>query len=307
MKPVLALALTALTAIAAPPAPVTPLRAPGGPKIAEWQPAANPKKSYISQLFAPGDKAAGLLEDSPADHVHHHGLMLALGGDETDFWTETGVPNIGVQQPVKSTPAPAGDGFTQTLQWLAPDGTHLLDETRTVRVRATGTGAETLHWLDWQSDLTPAPGRESVKLWGRHYFGLGLRLEPRWSNTGAFLWQDTKGQSVVRGDEKLTPGLWCAVSNTIGGQPVTVLMLSHPGNPRPGAWFTMAKPFCYLSASYDLEKNPATLAKGQTWPLRHSLAIFAKPADAATLEKAAQEWKSSLANLFPAEPTPKQP
>lgn len=304
MKAIVLLACTALAALAAPPAPLTPLHAPDGPQIAAWQPQANPKKSYIAQLFAPAAKPLPLLEDSPADHVHHHGLMLALGGDGTDFWTEVDAPNIGTQQPVASTPFPAGDGFAQTLHWLATDGTRVLDETRGVRVRASGTGAEAVHWLDWQSVLTPAPGRDSVKLWGRHYFGLGLRLEPQWSNQGSFHWQDTNGQTTVRGDEKLTPGLWCAVSNTAGGQPVTVLMLSHPGNPRPGAWFTMAQPFCYLSATYDLEKNPFVLAKGRSWTLRHSLAVFGKPTDAAALEQAAQAWKSSLNQRFPIQPQP---
>lgn len=299
MKAILLLLATVVNGFAALPAPVTPLRAPDGPHIADWQPQANPKKSYIAQLFAPAAKPLPLLEDSPADHVHHHGLMLALGGDATDFWTEVGAPDIGTQQPVVSTPFPSGDGFTQTLHWLATDGSRVLDETRSVRVRADGDKGDAVYWLDWQSVLTPAPGRESVKLWGRHYFGLGLRLEPQWSDRGIFHWQDTKGQATVRGDEKLTPGLWCAVSNTVAGQPVTVLMLSHPDNPRPGAWFTMAKPFCYLSATYDLEKNPFVLAKGRSWTLRHSLAVFAKPAGPAALEQAAQTWKSSLATRFP--------
>lgn len=274
MKPIAILSLAfALTATAAPPVPVTPLRAPGGPLIAEWQPKANPKKTYIAQLFAPGGKSVPLLEDSPADHVHHHGLMLALGGDETDFWTEVGAPNIGSQQPVSTTPFASGDGFSQTLHWLATDGTRLLDETRTVRVRTTATGADAVHWLDWQSTLTPAPGRDSVKLRGHHYFGLGMRFEPQWSGKGRFLWADTAGQTTVRGDEQLTPGPWCAATHTVGDQPVTVMMLSHPDNPRPGAWFTMSKPFCYLSATYYLEKHPATLAKGESWTLRHSLAV----------------------------------
>ena len=94
MKPAAVLLLaTALTASAAPP-PAVPLRAPDGPVIATWQAQANPNKSYIAQLFAPGGKAVPLFEDSPADHFHHHSLMLALGGDTTDFWTEKDAPNI---------------------------------------------------------------------------------------------------------------------------------------------------------------------------------------------------------------------
>ncbi|MBN8457774.1 MAG: PmoA family protein [Verrucomicrobia bacterium] len=300
MKPVLALVLLSLTHVAADPPPVTPLRAPDSPHIADWQPAANPKKSYIAQIWTPTPKRLPLLEDSPADHVHHHGLMLALGGDETDFWTETGVPNIGTQQPVKSTPNPAGDGFIQTLRWVAADGTVLLDETRTVKVRASGdvSKGNAAHWLDWQSVLKPAADRESVKLWGRHYFGLGMRFDPKWTNNATFLWQDTKGQTVVRGDEKLTPGPWCAVSNRPFGQNVTVVMFSHPGNPRPGAWFTMGQPFCYLSATYDLEKNPVVLKRGERWMIRHSLAVKAAAMDADAVSELAAEWNASLTKIF---------
>jgi len=297
---------SALTVSAAPP-PAIPLKAPDGPVIATWQAQANPTKSYIAQLFVPGDKAVPLFEDSPADHVHHHSLMLALGGDTTDFWTEKDAPNIGTQQPVTSTPLPAGDGFTQTLRWIATDGTHLLDETRVVRVRATGKDSDAVNWIDWQSTLTPAPGRDSVKLWGRHYFGLGMRFLPEWSGKGRFVWSGTTGQATVRGDEKLTPGPWCAVTNTVAGGPVTVLMLNHPDNPRPGAWFTMADPFCYLAATYDLEKNPATLAKGERWTVRHSLAVLAKPADPKTLEPLVKEWQASLSTRFPVNPQPNKP
>ncbi|MCU0781402.1 MAG: PmoA family protein, partial [Akkermansiaceae bacterium] len=165
MRPAVILAVTAVTAAAA---PLTPLKTPDGRHIADWQPQANPKKPYIAQLYAPGAKSLPLLDDSPADHFHHHGLMFALGADGTDFWAEKGAPNIGTQQPAGYRPLPAGNGYTQTLRWLAADGTHLLDETRTVKVRATGSGADALHWLDWQSVLTPAPNRESVKLSGSH-------------------------------------------------------------------------------------------------------------------------------------------
>lgn len=306
MKAILPLLLVSLTSSAA---PVTPLRAPDGPHIADWQPAANPKKPYIAQIWTPTAKPLPLLEDSPHDHVHHHGLMFALSVDGTDFWAEVDAPKIGTQTPAASTPFPTGDGFTQILHWTAPDGTRLLDETRTVRVRATGSVAkgDAVHWIDWQSVLTPAPGRESVKLSGGHYFGLGLRFAPQWSNHGVFRWQDTKDQPTVRGDEKLTPGTWCAADHTIGGQPLTVLMLSHPDNPRPGAWFTMSKPFCYLSATYDLEKNPFVLAKGKSWTLRHSLAVLGKSADAATLATMARDWNTGLANIFSITSTPKQP
>jgi len=287
-----------VVAAAAEVPPQVPLRAPDGPLVALWQRTANPNKPYIAQLYAPGDKPVPLLDDSPPDHFHHHGLMFALGVDDTDFWAEKDIANAGRQEVLEAVATPAGDGFTQNLRWLATDGTKLLDESRWVRVRATGKDAEVVHWLDWESTLTPAAGRDGVRLWGHHYFGLGLRLLPAWTRKGEFIWQDTTGQAVVRGDEKLTPGGWCAVRCTLDGRPVTVLMIDHPTNPRPAKWFTMSDPFCYLAAALNLEKEPARLKAGEKWTLRYGFAVISTPADQARLAKLAEVWKNS--NLFPA-------
>ena len=273
--------------------PQVPLRVPDGPLVALWQSTPNPNKPYIAQLFAPGDKPVPLLADSPPDHFHHHALMFALGVDDTDFWAEKDLKNAGRQEVTESVAAPAGDGFTQNLRWLATDGTRLLDETRRVRVRLTGKDAETVHWLDWESTITPAAGRDAVRLSGAHYFGLGMRLLPAWSNKAVFLWSDTTGQRVVRGDEKVTPGPWCAVRCEIDGRPVTVLMIDHPANPRPARWFTMAQPFCYLSATPGLDTSPARLAAGDHWTLRYGIAAITGSPDAASLTKYAATWRTS--------------
>ena len=296
MKPaiqfLLAAALTATVHATDARVPI-PLRAADGPVVALWQATANPNKPYIAQLFAPGgDQGIPLLADSPPDHFHHHGLMFAIGADGTDFWAEKGIPNAGRQDPVKP-PAVHGDGFTQELRWLATDGTLLLDETRRVKVSATGTGDAVMHLLDWQSTLTPAPGRAAVKLTGSHYFGLGMRFLPAWDGKAEWIWPDLTGQKVVRGDERLTRGPWCAVRCDIDGKPITLLMIDHPGNSRPAVWFTMREPFCYLSATPNLDAEPATLKAGETWTLRYGIAVLTGKPDTAELTKLAEQWKKS--------------
>lgn len=269
-----------------------PLRATNGPVVALWQKTPNPNKPYIAQLFAPGDKPVPLLDDSPADHFHHHGLMFALGVDDTDFWAEKGIDNAGRQEVVETAAAPSGDGFTQRLRWLATDSTPLLDESRRVRVRVEGKGAASVHWLDWETTLTPAAGREAVRLSGAHYYGLGMRFAPAWANQGEFIRADAATPPAV-GGEKVSPGDWCAVRSTIEGRPVTVLMVAHPANPRPGEWFTMSKPFCYLSATLNLKNEPFTLAKDQTWTLRYGIAVLSISANHSRLANLAAAWKSS--------------
>jgi hypothetical protein len=274
------------------PTPQVPLRVAGGPVVALWRKTPNPNKPYIAQLFAPGEKPVPLLVDSPPDHFHHHGLMFALSVEDTDFWTEKGIPNAGREEVVETVATPAGDGFTQNLRWLATDNTPLLDESRRVRVRATGKGADAVHWLDWESVLTPAAGRDKARLSGAHYFGLGMRFLPAWANQGEFIGSDPATPPAV-GGEKVTPGDWCAVRCAIEGRPVTVLMLAHAANPRPGEWFTMSTPFCYISATLNLKNEPFTLAKGQRWTLRYSLAVLSTPADHARLANIAAAWKAS--------------
>ncbi len=287
----LVLALAAICSGVETPPPV-PLRAADGAVVAMWRKEPNPNKPYIAQLFAPGEKPVPLLEDSPSDHFHHHALMFALNVDDTDFWAEKDIKNAGRQEVKDSVVTASGVGCEQNLRWLATDGTNLLDESRSVRVRATGKGADAVHWLDWESTLTPAADRESVRLSGSPYFGLGMRFLPEWANKGEFIWADAVTPPAVCG-EKVTTGNWCAVRNTIGGRPVTLLMLAHPANPRPGEWFTMSKPFCYLSATLNLKKEPFTLAKGRSWTLRYSIAVLSTPADHARLASIAAVWKDS--------------
>jgi Methane oxygenase PmoA len=286
----LILALMAVGSAAEVP-PQTPLRATDGPVVALWQKNPSPNKPYIAQLFAPGDKPVPLLDDSPSDHFHHHGLMFALNVDDTDFWAEKDIRNAGRQEVVASAAALDRDGF-QNLRWLATDGTPLLDEARRVRVKIEGMGADAVHWLDWETALTPAAGRESVRLSGEHYFGLGMRFLPAWADHGEFIWADAATPPAVT-NEKVSPGDWCAVRNTIEGRPVTVLMVAHPSNPRPGEWFTMSRPFCYLSATLNLKKEPLTLARNQAWTLRYGLAVLSTPADPARLANLAAAWRKS--------------
>ena len=288
----LVLGLTAAGIAADDPQPA-PLRAADGPLVALWQKTACPNKPYLAQLFAPGEKPLPLLADSPPDHFHHHGLMFGLKLDDTDFWAEKDITNAGREEVAETLAAPAGDGFTQRLRWLATDGTCLMDETRVVRVRSTGKGAAAVNWVDWQSTLTPAGGRAVVRLSGSHYFGLGMRFLPAWDKKAEFLFAGTAGQVVVRGAEKLTPGAWAAVRGEPSGHPVTVLMIDHPGNARAVKWFTMAEPFCYLSAALGLDTTPAQLKAGECWTLRYGLAVMPRLADAADLTKIAAEWKNS--------------
>ena len=238
-----------------------------GALVYETGPA--PFKAYVKELRTPG--GVQVLLDSPADHIHHHGLMLALGADGVDFWTEKPPETMG-RQAARGPAGVAGNVLRQTLDWQAPGGANVLAETRQIALRAGSAARPTR--VSWESALRPAAGRD-VRLWGRHYFGFGLRFVRDLDGATEFLFRPGATNRVVRGDERLTPGRWCAARGAIGGKPVTVALFDHPGNARhPAEWFTMAKPFAYMSATLGLEKAPMTLPSGQDLRLRWAVVLW---------------------------------
>jgi hypothetical protein len=271
-----------LVAAAAVRAATVPLA--DGAAVYESGPA--PLKAYVKELRTPG--GVQVLLDSPADHVHHHGLMLALGADGIDFWTEVPPERMGRQVP-RGAAAFDASGVRQVLDWQAPGGTNFLGEARRVTIR-TGTAGEP-PLLTWESTLRPAPGRGAVRLWGRHYFGLGLRFVRDFDGAVEFLFEPGATNRVVRGDERLTPGRWCAARGTLGGKPVTVAMFDHPSNPRhPAEWFTMAKPFAYLSATLGLDKTPMTIEADRALRLRWAVALWDGHPSPEKIAEHARRW-----------------
>lgn len=49
-----------------------------------------PFKPYVQELYTPS--GLNILLDSPSDHVHHRGVMFAVGVDNISFWEELVLP-----------------------------------------------------------------------------------------------------------------------------------------------------------------------------------------------------------------------
>ena len=250
-----------------------------------------PCKPYVKQLATPA--GLGVLDDSPPDHFHHHGLMFALGVGKTDFWAEKGQDNIGTQQPVATSLRPGRDGAAQTLRWMSHEGRPLLVESRAIRVLADREPA--VNWLVWRSRLAPADGVEAVELNGHHYYGLGMRFVPAFAGASRFAFLGGGEARGVRGDERLTPGRACAATARVEGKPVTVVVFDHKDNPRPALWFTMGTPFAYVSATQGLMDKPQQLAKGQSWSLSYGVACIDGEADESRLAALEKRWQAIAA------------
>jgi hypothetical protein len=221
--------------------------------------------------------------------------MYAIGIDDVDFWSEGGPVKIGRQVPLGTSSSSAtsnGKGqatIGQHIQWMAPDDVPLALESRSITVHLGVTPACAL--LTWQCSLEPAEGKSSVNLWGRHYFGWGVRFVTSMDKDGVFVFPGGGEERVVRGTEKLTRAPWCAFSAQADGQPVTVAMFDAPTNPRhPATWFTMTSPFAYMAATLNLEAEPLSITKDQPLKARYGIAAWDGIADAAAVDAAYKAW-----------------
>jgi len=254
-------------------------------------------KPYVKQFLSPA--GVNFLRDNVVDHIHHHGLMFAVGIDGADFWAEAQTCGRQVHRSFENAagtlPGDRGAAaFTERLEWKAPgQDKPLAGETRTVTVYGGAAGGSPLgaSLLTWRSTLQPGEPKASVNLSGSHYFGLGMRFLK--SMDGASDFFTSKGKvdgNVVRGDERLTSGSWCAYAAEADGNGVTVAMFDFPGNPRPVLWFTMAKPFAYLSGTMNLHREPLVVESGKPLTVCYGVAVWDGKVGPDVIEKTYRRW-----------------
>jgi len=236
-----------------------------------------PYKPCVQELFTPD--GVNILRDSPADHKHHHALMYAVSVDGLNFWEEYKQPGrqkhrsfCDLAVDTKNN-IPCG-GFSEKLDWINPKTEELLlEESRTIEVCRPEDDESTL--LSWQSEFSVPEGKKSAMLSGSHYFGLGMRFVQSMDKGAMFRNSSGGAGEIVRGDERLTRANWCAISGQANGKPVTIAMFCHPDNLRhPTHWFTMAKPFAYLSATMNLHRQPLKINTDEPLVLRYGVAVW---------------------------------
>jgi len=250
-------------------------------------------KPYVQQF--PSPSGVEVLADAPPDHPHHHGLMFAVGVDDVDFWVENETPGRQVLRNINEDVYEDKGRYsvTHVLDWFSGDNrTFLARETRTIIL-----GADLIpnaRTLVWKTDLELPPDRKEIKLWGRHYFGLGMRMAEAMDKNGTFLAEGGSEGQVVRGDERLRPGKWCAYVASAGDKQVTVAMFDHPLNRRRTLWFTMAKPFAYMAASLNLHQKPVTLKQGDKLSLLYGIVVWDGAQPAETIQEMYEGWLKAV-------------
>lgn len=255
-----------------------------------------PFKPCVHELFSP--EGVNVLRDAPADHLHHHALMYAIAVDGVNFWEEQQSPgrqshrsfaNIRID---KQGNVP-GASFTEQLNWVNPrDQELMLKEQRTIKVCVPDDFKVTL--LSWQSRFAAPSGKESVTLTGSHYFGLGMRFVESMDTGGQFCNAEGKAGEIVMGDERIVRAGWCAYTAKANGKVVTVAMFGHPDNLRhPTHWFTMSKPFAYLSATLNLYREPLKVLSSKPLELQYAVAVWDNRVEEEQIEKVYDWWVKS--------------
>jgi hypothetical protein len=255
-----------------------------------------PFKPYIQQLYTPS--GINVLRDAPHDHLHHHALMYAVAVDGVNFWEEHKAPGRQQHRSFSDVKIDERDnlphaGFTEQLDWMNPRSKELmLKESRTIETCKLSNVDAT--FLKWQSSFSVPKGKDSVTLTGSHYFGLGMRFLTSMDTDGQFRNAAVQIGEVVRGDERIICAKWCAYTAEANGKPVTIAMFGHPDNVRdPTHWFTMGKPFAYLSATLNLYREPLKITAEKPLVLRYVVVLWDGKIEDNRIEQAYNQWIKS--------------
>lgn len=285
----------------------------GDKLVLRYQASPDRSKPYVQELYTP--KGVSLLEDAPSDHPWHHGLMLALTADGLNYWEEpqtaAGIAARRKRRQIASEltagshrTAASPATITCKVVWQDDDGKPRLLEHRTILLANRPHTADLL--LTWESRLMVPEGIPTVELTGAHYHGAGLRLTPPFTGhvkvllpAGADLARDGR---PVRGTEVLYDTPWCGYLADLPGGELTIAMFGTPNSyDRAPQWFTMSRPFAYLSATLGLDRKPLRLERDKPLVLRYGLAAWDGPVDGEQIAKTYAAW---LGQLDPMEQVP---
>ncbi|MDA1275648.1 MAG: PmoA family protein [Verrucomicrobia bacterium] len=275
-----------------------------GRKLFAYAFGSNQFKPYVRELYSLD--GYNVLRDAPADHLHHHGLMYAIRVSGVNFWEETGEP--GHERHVKrlsdftgrsSTGLPQA-GFTELLHWV-PHGDHTLADTapaallleqRTLTLTVDEARREVA--LAWHAEFEAGVRTNRVTLHGSDYNGLGLRLPAAWDRVARH--ENSENAPFPAGGKPgAMPARWSAVSHTVDGHEMQVVLFASPaGHAGTNSFFAMTEPFTYLAATQGLDKAPLAYRAGQRLRLDYLLLVYSDARGRPELESRYQAWAREL-------------
>lgn len=262
--------------------------------------ATNQFKPYVRELYTL--RGQNVLRDAPADHRHHHGLMYGIRVNGVNFWEETDAP--GLQQPVgapRHRLVERADGrrsaqFTQRIHWLPrahrPGARTdigppkpLLIEQRTLTLSVDEAAGEVA--LEWDAEFQV--GDAPVMLHGQNYNGLGWR--PPAAFDGAVEFQNPDREPYPPpGQHASIPTRWTSATGILDGRNFTLALMAQSTNPGRSRFFSMVKPFAYLSATQGLDREPLEYNPAERFRLRFLALVWSEARPAEAVERRWNAW-----------------
>lgn len=194
----------------------------------------NDLRSYVFPLYTP--QGMLVIQEAPPDHPHHQGIWTGLEIDGNDVWN-AGSRNLprhrqemqGALNEIAVDVTDSGVQFTHGVRWVTTEGEELLQEQRTVSLRAT----DQVTLVDWQS-IFSHPAKAS-HIGQTKESGIGVRVTPHWETRFGGQIRNAQGATGEQGCfDQLSP--WLNVEGKTVGDGVAGLVLIPTSEQCP--WFT---------------------------------------------------------------------
>jgi len=189
------------------------------------------RSGYIHPLWTP-DRTV-ITNDSPANHLHHHGIWSAwtsseFDGRKSNFWESK--EKQGRDECVKvedKLSGPVFAGFKATHRFVnlnGPDGEKaVLEEVWQVRVFRPERRF-VIDLVSTQTCLTEKP----LVIKEYRYGGIGFRGPLDWEGKTGVEFLTSEGKSRI--DGHATKAKWCEATGKIGGAEASIGFLCHPSD-----------------------------------------------------------------------------
>ncbi len=251
---------------------------------------ADTVKPYLHPLQSASGKVVSrgfpmeVIDGEAHDHRHHRGLWFTHGDvNGFDFWAEQNGPKQGrvvLKKVVDLKSGKKSGSLTAVFEWVAPDGSVLLTETRTMKFSAPPS----LRVIDF--DATLAAVRKVTfgdTKEGTFAIRLAQPLIEGKGGTGRMVnAEGASGEKQVWG--KASP--WVDYAGELQGEKLGIAIFDHPANPKhPTYWHSRAyglfaaNPFGERDFFNDKSRDGSmTIEQGQSRRFRYRVVIH--PGDA---------------------------
>jgi hypothetical protein len=190
------------------------------------------RSGFIHPVWTPEGKV--LTNNSPANHLHHHGIWSAWTSSEVDgrksnFWEskeKQGKVEFVKMEETFSGPVFAGFRARHRFTTLnGPDGPKaVLDEIWEVRVYAGVEAGSFFDLISTQTCLTEKP----LVIKQYRYGGIGFRGAKEWEGKDGVRFTTSEGKDRIAGHATKAP--WVTAQGKIDGEAASVTFFCHPSN-----------------------------------------------------------------------------